>query len=54
MVSNIEIQKRKLKSESPHSGHRQRVIQKYIDYGLDSFSEHEVWEKILLFSNFFK
>lgn len=50
MVSDNENKKQSLRSESPHSGHRQRVIQKYIDHGLDSFSEHEVLEMILYFS----
>lgn len=36
--------------KSPHAGHRQRVIDKFINYGLDSFCEHEVLELILFFA----
>lgn len=36
--------------KSPHAGHRQRVISKFLEYGLDSFYEHEVLEMILFFS----
>lgn len=36
--------------KSVHSGHRQRIINKYIEYGLNSFSEHEVLELLLFFS----
>ena len=40
----------KTKRKSHHAGHRQRVIQKYVNHGLDTFSEHEVLEMILYFS----
>ncbi|MDR0858391.1 MAG: hypothetical protein LBN97_05135 [Oscillospiraceae bacterium] len=33
-----------------HSGHRSRVKQKFIEYGLDNFSEHEVLELLLFFT----
>ncbi len=35
--------------ENPHKGHRQRMLKKYIDHGIDCFEEHEILE-ILLFS----
>ncbi len=52
MSNNSENNKSKKESSKklPHSGHRQRVIKKYLEYGLSSFSEHEVLELILFFS----
>lgn len=41
---------RKSNNKSPHAGHRQRVISKYLKHGLSSFKEHEVLEMILFFS----
>lgn len=38
------------KQKSIHSGHRQRVIDKYVNCGLKAFAEHEVLEMILYFS----
>lgn len=46
---NKKLNKRVTK-KSPHAGHRQRVIKKYIEHGLDSFDEHEVLELLLFFS----
>ena len=34
---------------SVHQGHRQRVRQRYIDEGLDSFNEHEALEMLLFY-----
>ncbi len=45
-----EDAKKKSSGQFPHSGHRQRVIKKYIEHGLDSFAEHEVLELLLFFS----
>lgn len=50
MYINMESNDKKIPNKSIHSGHRQRVIKKFIDYGLDSFAEHEVLELILFFS----
>jgi DNA repair protein RadC len=36
--------------KSPHRGHRARVKQKFLDYGLDVFAEHEVLELLLFFA----
>ncbi len=36
--------------KSLHTGHRKRVIKKYMEHGLDSFAEHEVLEIMLFFS----
>lgn len=46
------IMKKDIKStkKSPHTGHRQRVIKKFMEHGLDSFAEHEVLELILFFA----
>ncbi len=46
----MSTQNKKSVSKSVHSGHRKRVINKYIKYGLDSFEEHEVLEMLLFFS----
>ena len=35
--------------ENPHKGHRQRMLKKYTEHGIDCFAEHEVLE-ILLYS----
>ncbi len=35
--------------ENPHKGHRQRMLKKYLEYGIDCFEEHEILE-ILLYS----
>jgi len=35
---------------SIHHGHRARVIKKFLDYGLESFAEHEVLELLLFFT----
>ena len=35
--------------ENIHKGHRQRMIKKYLEHGIDCFEEHEVLE-VLLFS----
>lgn len=38
------------KQKNVHHGHRQRIINKFLSYGLDSFSEHEVLELLLFFA----
>lgn len=51
MPNDNNINKNKKKSvKSPHAGHRQRVIKKFMEHGLDSFAEHEVLELILFFA----
>ncbi len=35
--------------ENLHKGHRQRMIQRYLDHGIDTFQDHEILE-ILLYS----
>ena len=35
--------------DNPHKGHRQRMLKKYTEHGIDCFEEHEILE-ILLFS----
>ncbi len=35
--------------DNPHKGHRQRMLKKYSEYGIDCFEEHEILE-ILLYS----
>ena len=37
-------------SEVSHDGHRQRMIQRFLDFGLDAFSDYEVLEFLLFFS----
>lgn len=41
---------KKRTNKSLHSGHRKRIIKKYMEHGLASFSEHEVLELILFFA----
>lgn len=36
-------------NENLHKGHRQRMIQRYLEHGMDTFQEHEILE-ILLYS----
>jgi DNA repair protein RadC len=38
------------KQTSVHAGHRMRVRQKFMDHGLDVFSDHEVLELLLFFA----
>lgn len=45
--SNSEINK--LASEV-HKGHRKRVIERFVNFGFDSFAEHEVLEMLLFYS----
>ncbi len=47
---SIEVENKKDINKSIHSGHRKRVINKFIEHGLDSFEEHEVLEMLLFFS----
>lgn len=49
-MSNNKNEKAESSEKSIHIGHRQRIINKYIEYGLSSFSEHEVLELLLFFS----
>ncbi len=35
--------------DNPHKGHRQRMLKKYTEHGIDCFAEHEILE-ILLYS----
>lgn len=44
--SNTDTKKRK----SVHEGHRERVREKFLNYGLDSFSEFEVLEMLLFYA----
>ncbi len=37
--------------DNPHKGHRQRMLKKYTEHGIDCFEEHEILE-ILLFSSY--
>lgn len=37
-------------SEVSHDGHRQRMIQRFLDFGFDAFSDYEVLEFLLFFS----
>lgn len=41
---------KKEKPKNIHQGHRQRVIDKLLSHGLESFSEHEVLELLLFFA----
>ena len=50
MARNTEKKNPIKPKKSLHSGHRKRVIKKYMEHGLDSFAEHEVLELILFFS----
>ena len=34
-----------------HAGHRERVREKYLKGGLDSFADHEVLELLLFYAN---
>ncbi len=47
---SIKIENKKDINKPIHSGHRKRVINKFIEHGLDSFEEHEVLELLLFFS----
>lgn len=49
MIQNGNENKQNL-NKSVHLGHRQRIINKYIEHGLSSFSEHEVLELLLFFA----
>lgn len=40
----------KAKPKNMHQGHRQRVIEKLLSYGLETFHEHEVLELLLFFA----
>lgn len=40
----------KNKAENPHSGHRQRVRQKFITNSFDGFADHEILELLLFYS----
>lgn len=47
---SIKVENKKDINKLIHSGHRKRVINKFIEHGLDSFEEHEVLEMLLFFS----
>jgi len=47
---SIKMENKKYINKPIHSGHRKRVINKFIEHGLDSFEEHEVLEMLLFFS----
>lgn len=49
MSNDYKINNKK-SNKTPHAGHRQRIIKKFMDHGLDSFAEHEVLELILFFA----
>lgn len=38
------------KKENPHEGHRQRVKNRFLKYGLDSFEDHQVLEALLFYA----
>lgn len=38
------------KKENPHEGHRQRVKNRFLKHGLDSFEDHQVLEALLFYS----
>lgn len=41
----------KNKPENPHSGHRQRIRQKFITNSFEGFADHEILELLLFYSN---
>ncbi len=45
-----EIEYENIKSKSVHSGHRQRLREKYMHNGLEPFADHEVLELLLFFA----
>lgn len=38
------------KKDNPHEGHRQRVKNRFLNYGLDSFEDHQVLEALLFYA----
>lgn len=38
------------KKENPHEGHRQRVKNRFLKHGLDSFEDHQVLEALLFYA----
>lgn len=36
--------------KNPHAGHRRRLKQRYLDEGLDSFTEHQILELLLFYA----
>lgn len=38
------------KTENPHEGHRQRVKNRFLNHGLDSFEDHQVLEALLFYA----
>ena len=38
------------KKENPHEGHRQRVKNRFLKYGLDSFEDHQILEALLFYA----
>ena len=38
------------KKENPHEGHRQRVKNRFLNHGLDSFEDHQVLEALLFYA----
>ena len=38
------------KKENPHEGHRQRVKNRFLKHGLDSFEDHQVLETLLFYA----
>lgn len=38
------------KKENPHEGHRQRVKNRFLKYGLESFEDHQVLEALLFYA----
>lgn len=49
-MSDKGIENKPQKKKSIHTGHRQRVIDKYIKCGIEAFAEHEILELILYYS----
>ncbi len=47
--SKDEMLQKSKKLENPHKGHRQRVLKRYLESGLDSFPDHNILEMLLFF-----
>lgn len=46
----MDEKKKETKSRNPHIGHRQRLKNRYLAEGLDSFEDHQVLELLLFFA----
>jgi len=43
-------EKAKVEKDNPHAGRRERVRKRYLNYGLESFEDHEVLELLLFYT----